>query len=96
MGIIAIASTLMAVAITDRVVKGAGEVSRSRANVEHAHACLSGFGLGRLPCLAIAFLFLAFSCLDLSFLCLDLGSPSFCLFTASLIDMHSVAAKCTA
>jgi len=48
LGIIAIASTLMAVAITDRVVKGAGEVSRSRANVEHAHACLSGFGLGRL------------------------------------------------
>ena len=57
---------------------------------------LVGLGLAAFSCLAIAFLFLAFSCLDLSFLCLDLGSPSFCLFTASLIDMHSVAAKCTA
>jgi len=55
----------MAAAVVVKVVKDAGEVLRSCADVEHACAGLSGFGLG--SCLAIACPFLAVSYLDLSF-----------------------------
>ena len=39
----------MATAIMDKVVKGAGGVPRSCADVERAGAGLSGFRLGGLP-----------------------------------------------
>jgi len=84
LGIIAVASAIMAAAVVVKVVKDAGEVLRSCADVEHACAGLSGVRawlmLGhRVPVLGR--LILGF---ELQFLhCCPIG-------------VHSTAAKCAA
>jgi len=55
LGIITVASAIMAMAVVVKVVKDAREVLRSCADVEHVCAGLSRFRLG--SCLAIVCLF---------------------------------------